>query len=83
MPTLERSTLRMEMVTAAQECRTAMSRLLGLHGASGFHDANPLQRFWRDVEVGTRYAGLNPYIAAEDHGRLLLDVEQPVSVTLG
>jgi len=82
MPTLDRSTLRMEMVTAAQECRTALGKLLDLNGASGFHDANPLQRFWRDVEVGTRYAGLNPYIAAEDHGRLLLDVEQPVSVTL-
>lgn len=82
MPTLERSTLRMEMVTAAQECRTALGKLLDLHGASGFHHANPLQRFWRDVEVGTRYAGLNPFIAAEDHGRVLLGVGQPVSVTL-
>lgn len=44
MPTLERSSLRMEMVTAVQECRTALSKLLDLHGASGFSDANPLQR---------------------------------------
>lgn len=82
MPTLERSTLRMELVTAAQECRTALSRLLDLHGASGFQRTNPFQRFWRDVEVGTRYAGLNPYITAEDHGRLLVDLEPPVSMAL-
>jgi alkylation response protein AidB-like acyl-CoA dehydrogenase len=51
-------------------------------GASGFQRTNPFQRFWRDVEVGTRYAGLNPYITAEDHGRLLVDLEPPVSMAL-
>ncbi|GIJ47516.1 acyl-CoA dehydrogenase [Virgisporangium aliadipatigenens] len=82
MPSLDRSTLRMELVTAAQECRAALGKLLDLHGASGFQHANPLQRFWRDVEVGTRYAGLNPFITAEDHSRLLLTDEPPVSMAL-
>ncbi|WP_225900088.1 flavin reductase [Streptomyces sp. RLB3-17] len=55
MPVTERIRLRVELSTAARECREAMELLLDLHGASGFADDNPLQRFWRDVAVGTRH----------------------------
>jgi alkylation response protein AidB-like acyl-CoA dehydrogenase len=51
----ERIRLRVELSTAVRECREAMELLLDLHGASGFADDNPLQRFWRDVAVGTRH----------------------------
>ncbi|MGW2964757.1 acyl-CoA dehydrogenase family protein [Streptomyces sp. NPDC001220] len=47
--------LRVELSTAARQCREAMELPLDLHGASGFADDNPLQRFWRDVAVGTRH----------------------------
>jgi alkylation response protein AidB-like acyl-CoA dehydrogenase len=53
-PMRERARLRLELATAAQECRQAVEKLLDLHGASGFTQDNPLQRFWRDVAVGTR-----------------------------
>ncbi|GAA3604491.1 acyl-CoA dehydrogenase [Kineosporia mesophila] len=74
-----RSTWRMDLVSAAGSCRSAMEYLLDLHGAAGFDPQEPLQRVWRDVAVGTRYVGLNPYIAAEDHARVLLNAGPAVS----
>jgi alkylation response protein AidB-like acyl-CoA dehydrogenase len=78
LPVQERSRLRMELVTAAQECRQGMEKLLDLHGASGFARSNPLQRLWRDVAVGTRHPQFNPWITAEDYGRVLFGVETSV-----
>lgn len=70
---------RMDLVAAAQAGRSALEDLLDLRGAGGFAPSEPLQRTWRDVAVGTRYTGLNPYIADEDHGRALLQAGPPVS----
>ena len=77
LPVQERSRLRMELVTAAQECRQGMEKLLDLHGASGFVRSNPLQRLWRDVAVGTRHPQFSPWITAEDYGRVLFGVDTP------
>jgi alkylation response protein AidB-like acyl-CoA dehydrogenase len=82
MPVTDRADLRLELSAAARECREAMELLLDLHGASGFDAGNPLQRFWRDVAVGTRHPFLTPYILAEDHGRLAFDLTPTVSLTL-
>ncbi|WP_454852502.1 acyl-CoA dehydrogenase family protein [Promicromonospora soli] len=82
LPVAERMELRVELSTAARECREAMELLLDLHGASGFADDNPLQRFWRDVAVGTRHPFFTPYILAEDHGRLAFEVLPTVSLGL-
>ncbi|MDH6622735.1 alkylation response protein AidB-like acyl-CoA dehydrogenase [Streptomyces sp. LBL] len=82
IPVTERIRLRVELTTAARECREALELLLDLHGASGFADANPLQRFWRDVAVGTRHPYFTPYILAEDHGRVAFDMMPTVSLTL-
>lgn len=76
-PVRERARLRMDLVTAASECRQAVEKLMDLHGASGFALTNPLQRFWRDVAVGTRHPQLVDYITTEDYGRVLLDAEPP------
>lgn len=82
LPVTERMELRVELSTAARECREAMELLLDLHGASGFAADNPLQRFWRDVAVGTRHPFYTPYILAEDYGRLAFDVSPTVSLAL-
>ncbi|MEU6610742.1 acyl-CoA dehydrogenase family protein [Streptomyces shenzhenensis] len=82
MPVAERIRLRVELSTAARECREALELLLDLHGASGFAHDNPLQRFWRDVAVGTRHPYFTPYTLAEDHGRVAFDVMPTVSLTL-
>ncbi|TVT51977.1 acyl-CoA dehydrogenase [Amycolatopsis rhizosphaerae] len=82
VPVRERSRLRMHLVSAARECRQASEYLLDAHGASGFAADNPLQRFWRDLAVGTRYHGLNSYVTEEDYDRVLLGLEPPVSLAL-
>ena len=63
--------LRKVLAEAGQDCRTAVERMLDLHGASGFDASNPLQRFWRDVAVGSRHPHLNPYLAVENLGSAL------------
>jgi alkylation response protein AidB-like acyl-CoA dehydrogenase len=63
--------LRLEVADAGRDCRAALERMLDLHGASGFSTANVLQRFWRDVAVGSRHPQLNTYIAFETFGAAL------------
>lgn len=63
--------LQMCVADAARDCRAAVERMLDLHGASGFATTNVLQRFWRDVSVGSRHPHLNPYLAVEALGSAL------------
>ncbi|MCX4428526.1 acyl-CoA dehydrogenase family protein [Streptomyces mirabilis] len=72
--------VRMHMASAVTLSRQAVSKLLDLGGASSFSRSHPLQRFWRDLEVGSRHARLNPYIAMEDYGRHLAAEEAPTAV---
>jgi alkylation response protein AidB-like acyl-CoA dehydrogenase len=50
--------------------------LLDLNGASRFAVDNPLQRFWRDLHVGSRHVQFNPYLAPECHAGALAATEQ-------
>lgn len=63
--------LRLIVAESARDCRSAVERMLDLNGASGFVVTNPLQRYWRDVAVGTRHPHLNPYLAMERYGAVL------------
>lgn len=63
--------LFMAVADAGRDCRAAVERMMDLHGASGFNTANVLQRFWRDVAVGSRHPHLNPYLAVESFGTAL------------
>jgi alkylation response protein AidB-like acyl-CoA dehydrogenase len=65
--------LSMDLADAGRDCRAALERMLDLHGPSGFRDTNALQRYWRDVAVGSRHPHLNPYLAVENLGRSLVD----------
>ncbi|MER6345278.1 hypothetical protein ACWC10_38190 [Streptomyces sp. NPDC001595] len=78
----ERSALRTDMVAAIEHSRAAMSRLLDLNGTSGFSWTHPLQRYWRDMETGSRHVQFNPFLTREDYGRLIVGVESPVSLLL-
>ncbi|MDW6064259.1 oxidoreductase [Streptomyces sp. FXJ1.4098] len=78
----ERSALRMEMVAAIENARSGMSKLLDLNGTAGFAQSHPLQRFWRDMETGSRHVQFNPFLTREDYGRLLAGVQSPVSLLL-
>lgn len=76
----ERARLRMHMVTSLERAREAMQRLLDLGGTSGFAQANPLQRYWRDLEIGSRHTALNRPMIFEDYARSLLGTGAPVSL---
>ncbi|MFJ9036696.1 acyl-CoA dehydrogenase family protein [Streptomyces sp. NPDC102406] len=76
----ERSALRMDMVAAVENARSAMSKLLDLNGTAAFSRSNPLQRYWRDMETGSRHAQFNPFITREDYGRLTVGIESTVSL---
>ena len=64
--------LHMDLADSARDCRSAVDMLLDLHGASGFNTANPVQRYWRDIAVGSRHPHLNPYLALERLGLALV-----------
>ena len=64
--------LHLELADAARDCRSAVELMLDLHGASGFRTGNVLQRFWRDVAVGSRHPHLNAYLAVERYGTALV-----------
>jgi hypothetical protein len=55
---------------------------MDLGGAGAFATANPLQRFFRDFETGSRHWTLNPYISLEDHGKALLGQAPLASIAL-
>lgn len=57
-----------DLADAARDSRAAIEFMMDLHGASGFKTANALQRFWRDIAVGSRHPLLNPYLALERLG---------------
>jgi alkylation response protein AidB-like acyl-CoA dehydrogenase len=71
LPVVTRLTLREDLVLAAREARQAVDLLIDLHGSSAFARTNPLQRFWRDLSVGSRHAGLRRFTVEEDLARAL------------
>ncbi|ANZ41980.1 acyl-CoA dehydrogenase [Lentzea guizhouensis] len=72
LPDAERTRLRMHAASAVREARAGLSKIMDLGGAGAFASANPLQRFFRDFETGSRHWTVNPFIALEDHGSALL-----------
>ncbi|MGW5134636.1 acyl-CoA dehydrogenase family protein [Streptomyces sp. NPDC004135] len=77
---VQRSSMRMEVVSILQQFLRAVDLLLDLHGSSAFALDNPLQRFWRDLNVGARHAQLSPYLTTENYGLLLTGAGGPVQV---
>ncbi|MEV6621756.1 acyl-CoA dehydrogenase family protein [Amycolatopsis sp. NPDC051106] len=75
----ERARLRMDLITAVRECRSALDDLLDLHGSSGLFSSNPLQRYWRDFAVGSRHVQFTSHVVEEDYGVLLLGVDDAPS----
>ena len=60
IPAAQRSALRMEMVSILRQFLRAVDLLMDLHGSSGFALDSPLQRFWRDLNVGARHVQFTP-----------------------
>jgi 3-hydroxy-9,10-secoandrosta-1,3,5(10)-triene-9,17-dione monooxygenase len=69
-----RARIRMDVGRAVIAAREAVRELVTVHGASSFGQSNPLQRFWRDIEVSSRQAAINPELSAEVFGKSLLGI---------
>jgi 3-hydroxy-9,10-secoandrosta-1,3,5(10)-triene-9,17-dione monooxygenase len=74
MPRVARARARMHSASALQRAREGMQKLLDVAGTSGFALVNPIQAYWRDLEVGSRHAMLGLPMITEDYSRALLDV---------
>jgi 3-hydroxy-9,10-secoandrosta-1,3,5(10)-triene-9,17-dione monooxygenase len=73
-----RARIRMDNGVVMLRCREAMERLLDIGGTSGFHRSSPLQRYWRDLAVLSRTAGVSTPLNREVYGRALLGIEEQV-----
>jgi alkylation response protein AidB-like acyl-CoA dehydrogenase len=60
LPPFERAQLRMDTGWVLKQSREAIELLLDAQGASAFAKSNPVQRLWRDCEVGSRHGMLLP-----------------------
>ncbi|MFF6809151.1 acyl-CoA dehydrogenase family protein [Streptomyces sp. NPDC012403] len=76
-----RARARMESTHVTQLCREAVDLLLTAYGSSAFADSNPLQRIWRDVNVGSRHAGFGMGIPQQVYGRALVG-QDPRDISL-
>lgn len=61
--------------------RLGVERLLNVAGAGAFARSNPIQRLWRDLNVGSRHAFLATNPSLETYGRSLLGQDPIYLVT--
>ncbi|WP_199809424.1 acyl-CoA dehydrogenase family protein [Streptomyces sp. NRRL F-5065] len=67
-----RARARMESTHVTQLCREAVDILMTAYGSSAFAESSPLQRIWRDVNVGSRHAGFGMGIPQQVYGSALV-----------
>ncbi|MBI4694435.1 MAG: hypothetical protein HY749_10480 [Gammaproteobacteria bacterium] len=75
MDTESRSRVRWNAAYANELCRRATERLYAAAGAHATYDGNEIQRFFRDINIGTHHAILDFDQFAEVRGQLLLGIE--------
>ncbi|BBC29264.1 hypothetical protein SGFS_005580 [Streptomyces graminofaciens] len=78
-PWVERAEIRMHMASALQHARQGVEKLLDVNGASSFRLSDPLQRYWRDLAIGSRHTALNQPIILEDYSLALWGVRPSVT----
>jgi len=71
VPAAEQMRLQAAEGFAMRMLRQAAERLMDIGGASAFATANPLQRAWRDIAIGSRHAFVNSSQSFELYGRHL------------
>ncbi|HKT01480.1 MAG TPA: acyl-CoA dehydrogenase family protein [Rugosimonospora sp.] len=72
---LTRARARYESTVVTQRCREAMDLLLTAYGSSSLHEANPLQRIWRDINAASRHAGFGMGVPQQIYGRALVGMD--------
>lgn len=72
---LTRARARMESTRVAEGCRESVEHVMTAYGSSAFNDANPLQRIWRDIHVGSRHAGFGMGVPDLVYGHALVGMD--------
>ncbi|MEV6163374.1 acyl-CoA dehydrogenase family protein [Streptomyces sp. NPDC052052] len=80
-PVPVRARARMDATHVAQQCRAAVEEIVSVYGSSAFDESNPLQRIWRDVNVGSRHAGFGMGIPEQAYGTALVG-KDPRTLTM-
>jgi 3-hydroxy-9,10-secoandrosta-1,3,5(10)-triene-9,17-dione monooxygenase len=70
-----RARLRADCGYAARAACDAVNLLVSIAGGAAFKESNPVQRFWRDVNVASRHSALITATGLEIYGRALMGVE--------
>lgn len=71
----EKARMQADCGYAMQLVRKATETLMDIAGPSSFASSNPMQRLWRDVNVGSRHNALNSRLSEELYGRAILGLE--------
>lgn len=74
-----RARTKSQAATVVKLLTEAVDSIMFCAGSSAFMLNNPLQRFWRDLNVGSRHAIYNPQVGYEIFGRTLLSVEPNIT----
>jgi alkylation response protein AidB-like acyl-CoA dehydrogenase len=81
MDYLTRARVRGDTGWTSTKVRDAITMILDAHGASGFADASPMQRIWRDANTAGRHAVVNSLVNQEVYGKALLGIGPEGQVT--
>jgi 3-hydroxy-9,10-secoandrosta-1,3,5(10)-triene-9,17-dione monooxygenase len=77
---LARASIKSRVAAIAEFCWAGINELMNGAGANAFRSASPLQRFQRDMNMLHVHAFLDPEIASETYGRIILGLapETPI-----
>jgi|SRR5690625_5216772 len=78
----ERAQIRAVTASVVENITDALNSLLFAHGSAGFAEKSPLQRYWRDSNVGARHAFVLPDVSFESYGKTLLNIEEQIAPVL-
>jgi alkylation response protein AidB-like acyl-CoA dehydrogenase len=81
LPYLARTRVRADTAYALTHITRAIDALVSAHGASSFADVSPLQRIWRDANVGARHAVADALVNQEVYGKALLGIPYEENIT--
>lgn len=75
----ERARLRMDVAHAVQSLRRAAELLITVAGPGSLAAGKVSQRYWRDIETGSRHPYFNDSVAREIYGRSLAGIEEQIT----
>lgn len=76
----DRVEIRARATQVMKGCTEIVQSLLWIYGSSGLDTSCPLEKIWRDVNVGARHGGFSKFIPEEMIGLTLLNAD-PVSLS--